>query len=536
MGPRVIGDSTATTSSHGSNDDDDDDDDYSGGSSSSRGMAARGKRNTRRLRNQRRADTEYEELEAYQRQRRGDDRSGDQHDVGSWDKNTASHTDSMARTAKKKSSRRHHAKWNSESGTSREDNLSSRSKVAPLFQEHIHDPDYRSRGSSTRLRLRRETHPTQHDTGIYTTQSSHGPEQEQEQQQQLRVSIRLPSLYGAEWAQDHRVRHEQGLCQCPVSFERYLALDDEYGYPGDSDSIPDDEQRQETSGGDGSELEMSGALGGGGGGDFDLTGHYTSEGEDVDADHGRRPRNKGKGRDHVRHNHPAQQSELSGSTADDLIKVEEDDTDTELEAMIVPLKFDDGRRQQHSASSTAHTSRHPALSLRDQQNYNHEPSFMERTLGFMGTHSHDGPRPGPGPSPGMSVVSARSSRSSNGGRSQDYDGNQREQRFASRPQHNSSGISSTNTPQRRHGPRQHRAVNNSEFTRSQAHNSATCNARQHHFELSQGLRQSQAQRQRLLPLAGLPIGAGPEGHSHAGAFDRCLSHKRARRRRPSRDA
>ncbi|KAJ1331071.1 hypothetical protein MN608_04527 [Microdochium nivale] len=48
-----------------------------------------------------------------------------------------------------------------------------------------------------------------------------GDDDQRQQQPHLRVSIRLPSLYAAEWTQDHRLRHESGHCKCPVSFERY---------------------------------------------------------------------------------------------------------------------------------------------------------------------------------------------------------------------------------------------------------------------------------------------------------------------------
>ncbi|KAL1903064.1 hypothetical protein Sste5346_000348 [Sporothrix stenoceras] len=35
------------------------------------------------------------------------------------------------------------------------------------------------------------------------------------------VSVRLPSLYAAEWVADHRGRHEASLCHCPVDFRTY---------------------------------------------------------------------------------------------------------------------------------------------------------------------------------------------------------------------------------------------------------------------------------------------------------------------------
>lgn len=35
------------------------------------------------------------------------------------------------------------------------------------------------------------------------------------------VSVRLPSLYAAEWVVDHRARHDAGLCHCRVDFRTY---------------------------------------------------------------------------------------------------------------------------------------------------------------------------------------------------------------------------------------------------------------------------------------------------------------------------
>jgi hypothetical protein len=39
------------------------------------------------------------------------------------------------------------------------------------------------------------------------------------------VAVRLSSLYGAEWTQDHAKLHESGQCKCPVSFEKYKPID-----------------------------------------------------------------------------------------------------------------------------------------------------------------------------------------------------------------------------------------------------------------------------------------------------------------------
>lgn len=41
----------------------------------------------------------------------------------------------------------------------------------------------------------------------------------------VQVSVRLSSLYAAEWNKDHAKRHESGKCKCPVSFERYKPYD-----------------------------------------------------------------------------------------------------------------------------------------------------------------------------------------------------------------------------------------------------------------------------------------------------------------------
>ncbi|CAJ2501213.1 Uu.00g040660.m01.CDS01 [Anthostomella pinea] len=37
----------------------------------------------------------------------------------------------------------------------------------------------------------------------------------------LQVSLRLSSLYAAEWTKDHAKHHENGKCKCPVSFAKY---------------------------------------------------------------------------------------------------------------------------------------------------------------------------------------------------------------------------------------------------------------------------------------------------------------------------
>ncbi|KAI1128930.1 hypothetical protein F5Y10DRAFT_264680 [Nemania abortiva] len=41
----------------------------------------------------------------------------------------------------------------------------------------------------------------------------------------VEVSVRLPSIWGAEWTQDHAKLHESGECSCYVSFERYKPID-----------------------------------------------------------------------------------------------------------------------------------------------------------------------------------------------------------------------------------------------------------------------------------------------------------------------
>ncbi|KXJ96015.1 hypothetical protein Micbo1qcDRAFT_201347 [Microdochium bolleyi] len=67
---------------------------------------------------------------------------------------------------------------------------------------------------------------------------------EKEDGPHLRVSIRLPSLYAAEWTHDHRLRHENGQCHCPVSFERYHVQDDDNRNPihtTDEDQESEDE-------------------------------------------------------------------------------------------------------------------------------------------------------------------------------------------------------------------------------------------------------------------------------------------------------
>ncbi|KAI1408786.1 hypothetical protein F5Y13DRAFT_204534 [Hypoxylon sp. FL1857] len=39
----------------------------------------------------------------------------------------------------------------------------------------------------------------------------------------LEVSVRMPSLYGAEWIQDHAELHRAGRCRCEIKFEKYPA-------------------------------------------------------------------------------------------------------------------------------------------------------------------------------------------------------------------------------------------------------------------------------------------------------------------------
>lgn len=41
----------------------------------------------------------------------------------------------------------------------------------------------------------------------------------------IAVSVRLSSLYAAEWTQDHAKLHESGQCKCPVRFEKYTPID-----------------------------------------------------------------------------------------------------------------------------------------------------------------------------------------------------------------------------------------------------------------------------------------------------------------------
>ncbi|KAI0147985.1 hypothetical protein F4776DRAFT_292968 [Hypoxylon sp. NC0597] len=39
----------------------------------------------------------------------------------------------------------------------------------------------------------------------------------------LEVSVRMPSIYGAEWVQDHAELHHSGRCKCEIKFEKYEA-------------------------------------------------------------------------------------------------------------------------------------------------------------------------------------------------------------------------------------------------------------------------------------------------------------------------
>ncbi|KAI1143318.1 hypothetical protein F5Y05DRAFT_149376 [Hypoxylon sp. FL0543] len=38
------------------------------------------------------------------------------------------------------------------------------------------------------------------------------------------IAVRMPSLYGAEWIQDHAERHRTGQCSCEIKFEKYPAV------------------------------------------------------------------------------------------------------------------------------------------------------------------------------------------------------------------------------------------------------------------------------------------------------------------------
>lgn len=53
--------------------------------------------------------------------------------------------------------------------------------------------------------------------------------QEAQVGENVEVAVRLPSLYAAEWTNDHAKLHMSGQCKCPVSFERYKPLNIEDG-------------------------------------------------------------------------------------------------------------------------------------------------------------------------------------------------------------------------------------------------------------------------------------------------------------------
>ncbi|KAK5624723.1 hypothetical protein RRF57_000439 [Xylaria bambusicola] len=93
-----------------------------------------------------------------------------------------------------------------------ENTTSSTTKVAagagtsagtPTFTAHTTQPNYLGRGKGVETPLYRETAVGGN----------------------VEVAVRLGSLYGAEWTEDHAKLHESGKCKCPVSFERYKPLD-----------------------------------------------------------------------------------------------------------------------------------------------------------------------------------------------------------------------------------------------------------------------------------------------------------------------
>ncbi|KAI1118986.1 hypothetical protein F5Y14DRAFT_438442 [Nemania sp. NC0429] len=66
----------------------------------------------------------------------------------------------------------------------------------------------------------------------------------------VEVSVRLPSLYAAEWTKDHAELHETGRCKCPVSFERYQPYDVENDQDEGNGPTPDSTHHMRSSSGD----------------------------------------------------------------------------------------------------------------------------------------------------------------------------------------------------------------------------------------------------------------------------------------------
>ncbi|KAI0877560.1 hypothetical protein GGS24DRAFT_497704 [Hypoxylon argillaceum] len=55
----------------------------------------------------------------------------------------------------------------------------------------------------------------------------------------IAVSVRLSSLYAAEWTQDHAKLHESGQCKCPVRFEKYTPIDTSEDQDENAIPVPD---------------------------------------------------------------------------------------------------------------------------------------------------------------------------------------------------------------------------------------------------------------------------------------------------------
>ncbi|KAI0523725.1 hypothetical protein F5B22DRAFT_633843 [Xylaria bambusicola] len=74
---------------------------------------------------------------------------------------------------------------------------------SPTFPAHTTQPNYQGPGKGVEMPLYKETAVGNN----------------------VEVAVRLGSLYGAEWTEDHAKLHKSGRCKCPVSFERYKPLD-----------------------------------------------------------------------------------------------------------------------------------------------------------------------------------------------------------------------------------------------------------------------------------------------------------------------
>ncbi|KAH7034821.1 uncharacterized protein B0I36DRAFT_360291 [Microdochium trichocladiopsis] len=336
--------------------------------------------------------------------------------------------------------------------------------VAPLFQEHgpNDSPDpYRSTPSASYRSHNNTESPYDDDT-----------------HQIFRVAIRLPSLYAAEWTQDHRLRHEDGLCQCPVSFERYLAGDYDYGDP-EEDSAFDPEAYHERD----SEVEVEPY--------FSPTGDVTEYEGSPDSPAVNQGAHSSDEQDE------SECSSVKGLTAQN---------EEESSKRTVPLRIDD-----HYTSTTPGPSRRRSTTFpRRSQNEDQGLSFMERVAGPAA------------PQPVATTLYSRSGTAaytpySSPSKSHEHAHNQAGHSNRNYNQHERRKVSRTTY---NHAHRRHNQQQLSRNDSSPGRDKRYARDGQRGDHLPTNTTGSDAMTNRL-PIAGFPIGAGPEGHSHAGDFEAC---------------